>query len=490
MDKRQFWEETIDAVRMLSAEKVIGGYMDLPRRSGHNYLGYCPFHNDTNLGSFVVTPKKNIFKCFACGAVGDSIKFVSMQRGINYLEAAFEIALREGIINISDYEEYFKKRRVTSDEASKIERLYIEKDADKHASKIADEDTLHVVFQKFVEMHRLSPEHSEYLRNERKLSDETILEREYFTMVKKPFKPKDEAEMDKYKKDLVRYNEYQVKTYAFKKALLELGMDEEVLKEIPGFYMYKYKRDGEDHWAWTYAENSGIGIPIKNAKGKIVGIQVRRDKKDENQGRYFWFSSTFANYENRTAYGTSAGAPIDVVYPCDKPNRILFVTEGRFKSEVIASKIGSVSVSVQGVGNWKGIEKEIKTIESQVSKRYGIKDFSFKRVYIAFDSDMSYKYQVYTQLEQMSSFLTEKFSDKSVYYAHWTGDYKGIDDLLTNSSCSTPKECGSLITIYEKEEWDIPYQKEVKRLMIEAGVESPMNLDSELLKSIQIKKKL
>ncbi len=67
------------------------------KRSGVRYSGLCPFHTEKT-GSFTVTPAKNIFKCFGCGASGDPIEFLKQYKKLNFLEALEHLA---AIYNIS-----------------------------------------------------------------------------------------------------------------------------------------------------------------------------------------------------------------------------------------------------------------------------------------------------------------------------------------------------------------------------------------------------
>ncbi len=62
--------EVIDRVReAANIVDVISQYLDL-RKRGQNFVGICPFHNDTR-PSLYVSPSKEIYKCFACGAGGN-----------------------------------------------------------------------------------------------------------------------------------------------------------------------------------------------------------------------------------------------------------------------------------------------------------------------------------------------------------------------------------------------------------------------------------
>jgi DNA primase catalytic core len=64
---------------------VIQNFVGL-RKKGVNYVGVCPFHDDTSPSMFV-SPAKQIFKCFACGTGGDVINFVMKYERISYPEA-------------------------------------------------------------------------------------------------------------------------------------------------------------------------------------------------------------------------------------------------------------------------------------------------------------------------------------------------------------------------------------------------------------------
>ena len=75
---------------------VIGSYLEL-KKNGANYKCVCPFHNDTS-PSLVVSPSKQIYHCFACGAGGDSIKFVMEYEKLPYPEAIEKLALMSNFL--------------------------------------------------------------------------------------------------------------------------------------------------------------------------------------------------------------------------------------------------------------------------------------------------------------------------------------------------------------------------------------------------------
>ena len=68
----------------LDIADVISKYVVL-KKSGHNYIGLCPFHNEKT-PSFTVTPSRQIFKCFGCGEGGDVISFLMKITNQNFID--------------------------------------------------------------------------------------------------------------------------------------------------------------------------------------------------------------------------------------------------------------------------------------------------------------------------------------------------------------------------------------------------------------------
>lgn len=88
--------EDIDLlIDSLKIEEVVGEFIEL-KKAGANYKGLCPFHPDTT-PSFMVSPSKNICKCFVCGAGGNPISFYSQYKKISFLEAIEELSKKYGI---------------------------------------------------------------------------------------------------------------------------------------------------------------------------------------------------------------------------------------------------------------------------------------------------------------------------------------------------------------------------------------------------------
>ena len=76
--------------------EVISQYVAL-KRTGSNFVGICPFHNEKT-PSFSVSPSKQIYHCFGCGEGGDVISFKMKINNLSFTEAIKSLADRAGIV--------------------------------------------------------------------------------------------------------------------------------------------------------------------------------------------------------------------------------------------------------------------------------------------------------------------------------------------------------------------------------------------------------
>lgn len=89
-------QEVVTAIKnAVNIVDVIGQFIDL-KKEGSRFVARCPFHNE-NTPSFKVTPSKNSFYCFGCGAKGDAIDFVEAHKNKTFQEALEYLA---GLYNI------------------------------------------------------------------------------------------------------------------------------------------------------------------------------------------------------------------------------------------------------------------------------------------------------------------------------------------------------------------------------------------------------
>ena len=84
-----------DLLARVDLVDVIGRYVPL-KRAGQNYLGLCPFHGEKT-PSFTVSPSKQFFHCFGCGAHGTAIGFLMEHRGLGFVDAVRELAQQVGL---------------------------------------------------------------------------------------------------------------------------------------------------------------------------------------------------------------------------------------------------------------------------------------------------------------------------------------------------------------------------------------------------------
>jgi DNA primase len=75
--------------------EIISEHLSLTKK-GKEMVGLCPFHAD-HKPSMYVNPAKQIFKCFACGAGGDVIKFIQLRENLSFAQAIGRLAERAGI---------------------------------------------------------------------------------------------------------------------------------------------------------------------------------------------------------------------------------------------------------------------------------------------------------------------------------------------------------------------------------------------------------
>ncbi len=112
-------EELIEEVRIKNdIVDVISGYVRMQKK-GSNYFGLCPFHNEKS-PSFSVSPAKQIFYCFGCGAGGNVITFLMEYENASFQEALKMLADRAGV-NLPELEYNEEARQKESRRAKLLE---------------------------------------------------------------------------------------------------------------------------------------------------------------------------------------------------------------------------------------------------------------------------------------------------------------------------------------------------------------------------------
>ena len=217
-----FSEEIVEEVRQRNdIVDVISQYVHLTKK-GSTYFGLCPFHNEKT-GSFSVSPHKQMYYCFGCGAGGNVFTFLMQYENFTFGEAMEVLADRAGV-TLPKYEMTAQQKR----EADKKQRLLeINKEAAKYFYTLLRSDRGKLAYSYF---------------SKRQLSDETMRK---FGL----------GYSDQYSDDLYRY-------------LRKKGYDDEILKES-GLVSIDERRGGYDKF-WNRAM-----FPIMDVHNKVIGFGGR-----------------------------------------------------------------------------------------------------------------------------------------------------------------------------------------------------------------------
>ena len=226
---------------------VISNYVRLQKR-GSTYFGLCPFHNEKT-ASFSVTPGKQMYYCFGCGAGGNVFTFLMEYENFTFAEAMQALAERAGVeLPVQEYSPQMKR------EADRRQRLLeVNKEAGKYYYML------------------LRSEHGtqalDYFKK-RGLSEETMRK---FGL----------GYSDKFSDDLYRY-------------LRNKGYEDDLLKDS-GLISYDERRGGHDKF-WNRAM-----FPIMDVHNKIIGFGGR--VMGEGEPKYLNSPETKIFDKSRNLYG-------------------------------------------------------------------------------------------------------------------------------------------------------------------------------------------
>ena len=135
---------------------VIEPYVPL-KKGGANYMACCPFHKEKT-ASFSVSPTKQFYHCFGCGAHGSAISFLMEHQGLTFPEAVQNLAERVGMVVLQD------KNSSPENAAQRVQRKQQQHNL---------EATVQAAAQFYAQQLKLSPEALHYVQK-RGLSSEII----------------------------------------------------------------------------------------------------------------------------------------------------------------------------------------------------------------------------------------------------------------------------------------------------------------------------
>ena len=241
-------DELIEEVRSRNdIVDVIGSYVHLQKK-GSTYFGLCPFHNEKT-GSFSVSPNKQKYYCFGCGAGGNVFTFLMQYENFTFPEAMQELADRVGI--------ELPKQEMTSAQRREADRRTQLLEINKEAAKY---------FYMLLRGPRGQRAH-EYFKK-RELSDETM---QKFGL----------GYSDQYSDDLYKY-------------LRSKGYDDEILKET-GLVTIDEVRGGHDKF-WNRAM-----FPIMDVNNRVIGFGGR--VMGDGKPKYLNSPETLIFDKSRNLYG-------------------------------------------------------------------------------------------------------------------------------------------------------------------------------------------
>ncbi len=84
-----------DLLNRVDIVDVVSRYVPL-KKGGANWMGLCPFHTEKS-PSFTVSPAKQFYHCFGCGAHGNAIGFMMAYASMGYVDAVKDLAASAGM---------------------------------------------------------------------------------------------------------------------------------------------------------------------------------------------------------------------------------------------------------------------------------------------------------------------------------------------------------------------------------------------------------
>lgn len=400
----------------------------------------CPWHGGDSLNFFTDSYYNNC-SCFKCGETAvNPISYVMKTFDMDFKEALIKLSEDFSLTSVYNKPKYnYKCKSPKKVEPVPSTPLLNEemKEAKKRSIKEVD-----FVYRLVLECAGLTKEHQKELMINRYLTKAQIKARGYSSLPTMDIMP------------------------SLLQKLQEKNLPADILIGVPGFYVdVETKNICFEKYTTIDRKTplTGIMIPIPDKNGYIRALQVRRDKiemKKDGQltSRYFFLSSTHRIFENKgSVWGCSCGSPIGVIYPEVLKTKMVFITEGMFKAEILSRTFGAVVIVVQGVNSTKNIDAVVDSIKNTLEEQ----EISPERIGMAFDAD-SFKHEVYMALKKVSQLIKERFPQIDMYYLLWNPEHgKGIDDLINGN----PSEYMEYIKNILKDTWDAHYLKAYERAL-------------------------
>jgi predicted RNA-binding Zn-ribbon protein involved in translation (DUF1610 family) len=340
-------------------------FLPIPPHGGKaSFYAYCPHCGDTN-GSrksrrLNINLAKDVFRCARCGWAG----------GMFDLYAGFTGTPREKVREELD--------RLHGNGHTPPRSLACRNNAQPRATEphIADIDLRHAVYNAMLSMLTLAPDHTQNLIR-RGLG-----------------------------KDFVFANRYRTRPIAGSPDIArQLISEGHALAGIPGFYKTYAKQ-------WTFAIGKrGILIPVRDIKGRIQGLQIRRD--DSYGRKYRWLSSAEAD-------GTDGCGAEAWTHLAGAPQKCVILTEGPLKADITHCLTGETALAVPGINSIKHLEKALT----------GLVELGLEKIMTAFDMDFLRNPHVKEGYQKIVDLLDKMGIRFGTFL--WDPEFNGLDDFLAS----------------------------------------------------------
>lgn len=335
-------------------------HLGLPRPSSGQSAYYVPCpccDNKPSSKHLNINIKKNVFRCPRCGVSGGIFDLYSLYTGVP----------RDKVLKalISD---------LGTPEIQKCQRTKVVFDSVDDCP-VTDIDSRHATYTALLSKLSLAQDHEQNLLN-RGLTYE----------------------------DIVRLGYKTTPVVGMSAIAKQLQTEGYYLAGVPGFY-----RNSNDEWSFIQ-EKRGILIPVRDIKGRIQGLQIRRDNMQKRKFR--WVSSTDQKDGCRSESWAHLAGPI-------RP--IALLTEGPMKADVIHALTGLTVIAVPGVNALTQLQKTLAELQKA----------GLCEIKTAFDMDMSTNHYVQSAYKKLLCLLDEMNFKFGTYI--WDQNYKGLDDYIWKS---------------------------------------------------------
>ncbi|MBQ8299858.1 MAG: DUF3854 domain-containing protein [Clostridia bacterium] len=348
---------------MLDIIGILG--LPFPKHGESSYYIQCPCCDDprdARSKHLNINLRKNVYRCPRCGLSG----------GMFDLYAYYENIPRKNV-----YNEIRKKMGKLQEPSGTPKKAIpiVSQPVEEIENPIIDVESRHATYSALLSKLNLSSDHRENLRN-RGFTDKEIEKLEYKT----------------------------TPVMGMSSIAKQLRSEGYYLEGVPGFFR---KDDGE----WTFInEKRGILIPVRDYKGQIQGLQIRRDNTEKRKFR--WVSSSDMKDGCKAEGWTHLAGPI---------SEKIILTEGPMKADVIHTLTGITVLAVPGVNTLTQLKLTLEILRKE----------GLKNVKTAFDMDLLTNYHVQNGFNNLLQLLDDMNFKFGTYI--WDPRYKGLDDYIWES---------------------------------------------------------